>query len=370
MPKVLHLIYGDMGSPWCAGGGAVRLREIYSHFPEGWQITVATGSYPGAKGRELPRLRYIRIGSDRNYLWSRLTYTWEARKLVRQMRPDLVVEDFSPYSPVLAARYCDCPSVAVVNVLPGWNAVRHIGPMGFAAMFAEMDLHSTYRHFIAGSQSVYRELKDKARLDSDVVMIPNGIDPYFLEPHDTPEENFILFVGRLDIYQKGIDTLLNAFKLISQNNYDIRLKIAGDGPDSKRIERMVKNLWLTNKVDLIGHVGLERRELYRRCLFVAMPSRFEGFGLVALEAQACGKAVVGSRIPGLDEAVRNSQTGFLGRPHNFLSLCGFMSHLIRESWIRGLMGANGRSWASRFSWDESAKKQVEFYERVLGERRD
>ncbi|MBV6343509.1 glycosyltransferase family 4 protein [Candidatus Magnetobacterium casensis] len=311
-------------------------------------------------------MRYIRLGSDRSYLLSRITYTLEARKLVRQMKPDLVVEDFSPYSPVLASRYFDGPSIAVVNVLPGWNAVRHIGPLGVVSLFAEMDLHSTYRHFIAGSQSVYRELTEKARLDSDVVLIPNGIDPYFLEPHDTPEENFILFVGRLDIYQKGIDTLLKSFQLLSEEHPEIRLVIAGDGPDEGKVKRLIRDLGLEGKVDMVGHVGLERRELYRRCLFAVCPSRFEGFGLVALEAQACGKEVVGSRIPGLDEAIRHNKTGLLVPPNEPLVLAGAMDCLISCPHIRKECGEQGRAWASRFSWDESARKQVEFFQGVIG----
>ena len=77
--RITHLIYDDLGNPWLGGGGAVRAREIYRRLAPRHQITLICGAYPGAPSEErVDGIRILRVGSQRSYALSRLTYALSA----------------------------------------------------------------------------------------------------------------------------------------------------------------------------------------------------------------------------------------------------------------------------------------------------
>ena len=92
-----------------------------------------------------------------------------------------------------------------------------------------------------------------------------------------------------------------------------------------------------------------------------MPSRFEGWGIVAIEAAACQKAVLGTQIPGLSDAVKHGETGILVQKDSVEALSQAITHLIHNRELRLTLGKNGREWAKKFSWEESAAQQEQFY---------
>jgi glycogen(starch) synthase len=119
-----------------------------------------------------------------------------------------------------------------------------------------------------------------------VINIPNGVlDALFaLKPE---EKGFILFLGRIDMYMKGLDILIEAFSRV--HDRDVSLKTAGSGKKAylKRLGRVVLDYGLENRVEYLGRVKAEdKRELLRTWLFVVMPSRFEGWGITEAEANA------------------------------------------------------------------------------------
>lgn len=365
--RILHLIYDDIDNPWLGGGGALRTKEVYRRFTPDWQITVVTGSYPGAKSYKEGNISYLRVGSNRNYFLSRVSYTYEARKLVQQEEYDLLVEDFSPYSPCLAARYTSKPAVAVIQNIFGIHATRHLGPLGLVAMVAERQMFSLYQNFVTVSETINRRTRAFASANAQIAFIPCGVDDYLFEPYETQEEPFILFLGRIDIYQKGLDILLSAFAELAPKYPWLELYIAGSGKDEKKLNRLIKSKpQVANRIRILGRVvGLPKRELIRHSILVCVPSRFESWGLVAIEANACGKSVVGSHIPGLNEAVRHGETAFLVPPENPHFLATALVQLIAAPELRRKLGENGRTWAMRFTWQKTAETQQIFFQELI-----
>ncbi len=92
-----------------------------------------------------------------------------------------------------------------------------------------------------------------------------------------------------------------------------------------------------------------------------MPSRFESWGIVSLEASACEKPVIGTKIPGLCDVIKNGETGILIAPNNSTELYQAMMRLVEDKHLRKKFGKSGRSWAKNFNWDSAAKKQEKFY---------
>ena len=108
-------------------------------------------------------------------------------------------------------------------------------------------------------------------------------------------------------------------------------------------------------------------ELLRRSLFVCAPSRYEGWGIAAVEASAAGKAVLGSRIDGLRDAVRDGETGVLVDPGSVDHLEQGMRRLLDDPPLRRSLGEQGRIWARRFDWDRVALDQEAVYLRAAAE---
>jgi glycosyltransferase involved in cell wall biosynthesis len=202
------------------------------------------------------------------------------------------------------------------------------------------------------SPSLLQDTSPLTSPDARATVIPNGVSAQFLavEPREEP---YILFLGRLDTYTKGLDILLEEYAPFARSHPDIRLVIAGDGPDMERLKALaVRAPEVRARVEFVGRVsGQAKTDLLAGCLCVAMPSRFEGWPLVAMEAAACQKPVVGSTARGLSDAVVDGQTGLLvdtGRPG---ALAGALQRVVEDPALRRTLGTAGRERARGFTWD-------------------
>jgi glycosyltransferase involved in cell wall biosynthesis len=236
--------------------------------------------------------------------------------------------------------------------------------IGFFPFLSERAILKTARNVITSAKSIREEI-EKRYADKRVKNIPNGVSEEFfaLDPEEKP---FILSLGRIDIYMKGLDLLLEAFSRMRNISFSLKIAGAGKPSDMKRLTDLIKRLNLENRVEYLGRVEeQEKLELLRTCLFLAMPSRFEGWGITAVEANAAGKAVLGTKVSGLTEAVDNDQTALLVEPQRVDALAAAMDFLIENEDERRRLGRQGREWAKKFSWEAIAEEQLAFYRTVL-----
>ena len=113
--------------------------------------------------------------------------------------------------------------------------------------------------------------------------------------------------------QKGVDVLVDAFHDVRRRCPSARLIVIGEGPLEGALREHIRQTGLDGAVTLTGWVA-EGRSLMPACDVIAIPSRWEGFGLTALEAMACSLPVVASRVDALPEIVADGRTGLLGAP--------------------------------------------------------
>ncbi|WP_423792556.1 glycosyltransferase family 4 protein [Methanocaldococcus indicus] len=183
------------------------------------------------------------------------------------------------------------------------------------------------------------------------VVIYNGID---IEKYkNLGDENYILYVGAF-LKTKGVDILAEISKEL---NY--KFIFIGDGPLFNKVKKIVKdNVILLGKKqhsEVINYLG--------RCSFVAVPSRIEGFGLVALEGFASYKPVVAFNRYGLRELITNNYNGFLA--NNKEEFKEYIITLMEDENLRKTLGKNARKTAEKFSWKKTAEKVREIYEKVI-----
>ena len=153
---------------------------------------------------------------------------------------------------------------------------------------------------IANSDAVRRELLSRNLSIRRLEVVPNGVDlDAFCVSECDPEGDYVLFVGRL-VAQKGIDVLLRAFAVLLREVPEAQLIITGDGGLELYLKRLMRYLGLHDNVSFIEwKSGSELVTLYQHAQVVVIPSYFEPFGIVALEAMACGRPVIASNVGGL-----------------------------------------------------------------------
>jgi glycogen synthase len=287
MLRVLHCIYDDPSNPWVGGGGAVRVGELYRRLAGEVEATVATGSFPGAHEEERDGVRFRRLGAEHPYAWSRLSYGRAANALLRSAEFDAAVFDFSVYTPILVPR--DRPVGITVHHVTGPTASQRWGRVaGRALAGVERRMLSRARVFSATSAATHAELRALLPAVARIVDVQAGVPDELFELR-REAGGYLLFFGRLDWFQKGLDVLLDAVSLLAAADPATRLWIAGRGKDAARVEAEVRARGIGDHVRMLGPVSdAERMRLFASARLLLMPSRFEGFGMVAAEAMAAG----------------------------------------------------------------------------------
>ncbi|MEG3879852.1 glycosyltransferase family 1 protein [Microcoleus sp. herbarium7] len=189
-----------------------------------------------------------------------------------------------------------------------------------------------------------------------------------------PETKVVLYVGRFDP-RKGIETLVRAVSLSAlRGKADLKLIIGGgwregecDGKERDRIGSIVAELGLSDITSFPG--GLSREILpayYAAADVCVVPSHYEPFGLVAIEAMACSTPVVASDVGGLKYTVVPGETGLLAPPKNEAAFAGAIDRLLVDSVWRQQLGQAGRARVQTyFSWDGIASQLSKLYTQLL-----
>jgi glycosyltransferase involved in cell wall biosynthesis len=188
-------------------------------------------------------------------------------------------------------------------------------------------------------------------------------------------EKIILYVGRFD-ERKGIETLVRAFALLrkEQNFENLKLLIVGgssanmpDGEERERIEHIVNDLGVKESTIFVGRIGHDILPLYYTAADVCViPSHYEPFGLVAIEAMACGVPVVASNVGGLRFTIIPEETGLLVEPKDIEAFAnGIHRILFDELWVRKIRKQASANVNQRFSWTGVTIQLSELYRHVL-----
>ncbi len=204
-----------------------------------------------------------------------------------------------------------------------------------------------------------------------IVEIPFGVDDMFI-PQDkdkelmgrwgiTYDELVVLFVGGLE-YFKGVDCLIKSIPFLKGK---VKLLVVGDGPLMDSCKRLVDNLKLSNKVLFAGFAAEEELVKYYNLSDVfILPSidRSEAFGIVLIEAMACGKPVISANLPGIRTVIDEKYNGFLVAPGSVPDIAKKIQMLLDSGELRRRFGQNGRRKVlERYNWDEVGKKLNEVY---------
>ena len=196
-----------------------------------------------------------------------------------------------------------------------------------------------------------------------VEVIPNGVDASMLRFSDNPRlPNSLLSVGRLEA-RKGLQFLLDSLALVVRQIPEVHLYLIGQGSLRRPLERQVDALGISRNVTFLGRVSDEElAQWYNQVSAAVVPSVFEGYGLTAVEALACGTPVIATRSDGLKELIADGENGLLVDYGQTEEMAAAICALLSDKDAREKMAGNARDRASKLSsWDDVAHRLRELY---------
>jgi phosphatidylinositol alpha-1,6-mannosyltransferase len=214
-----------------------------------------------------------------------------------------------------------------------------------------------------------------------ITVITNGVDTHRFQPgmrceeiidrHGLMNRRILLTLARLD-ERKGQDMLIQALPQIRAAVPDVVYMVVGEGSYENTLRRLVAKLHLEEVVIFTGAVSNEEvADYYRSCDIYAMPNRTtedgdtEGFGLVFLEAGACGKAVIGGNAGGVPDAIVHEKTGLLVDGNSPEAIAASCIRLLTETELREKFAANGLANARNNDWAIKTKAFLELCNTVI-----
>jgi glycogen(starch) synthase len=200
-------------------------------------------------------------------------------------------------------------------------------------------------------------------------VIHNGIEMPALEPRPIPlDPPRILCLGRL-VPEKGFDLAVAAFGVVLHRFPSARLVVAGDGPQEGKLKQQTIDLGLAHCVEFVGGVRPGKvADLIAQATLVLIPSRLEGFGLVALEAGSMARPVVATCVGGLPEVIVHEETGLLTESENSEALAEAIELLLEQPEKAERMGRAARERAQKeFGWERHVDAYDGLYRKLIME---
>ena len=254
---------------------------------------------------------------------------------------------------------------------PIFRTIHHIDD------FAEPRLYEFEKRAVADADhrfvvSRYWQGVLKKEYGYDSVIAYNGLDPsdFANLPERSSDKPTVLFVGGLEP-RKGLEYLVQAMETVIERIPEARLmavaKTGFRGTDEwSWFSTLGNRLGLEEHLEFFESVSQEKLlELYSECDVLALPSKTEGWGLSLMEAMACGKPVVASRVGGVPELVRDEVDGILVEPGDVRGLAGALTRLLEDPDLRRSMGVAGQNRVLEFSWDATARVVMDAYREAL-----
>jgi glycosyltransferase involved in cell wall biosynthesis len=242
--------------------------------------------------------------------------------------------------------------------------------------------HTTMNHMVTDAASVKMEAyssrkADRVIVDSmeskRIVMEKYGVDESKIRvivkegvnleefKQSSCQGNIVLFVGRLH-ERKGVDLLLPIFKEVIKEKKAI-LRIVGSGEKEKALRKQAARLGLSEDVEFLGYLpDSEMRKQYSEASIFVLPSRYEGFGIVLLEALASGLPIVATQTGISSKVVEEGKNGFLVDHKDMKEA---IVKLLNDNDLRKRMGLRSREIAENYSWSSAAKRMIAIYEELV-----
>ncbi len=356
----MHIVfssYDDINNPFYGGGGAKAIHEVAKRLTKKHRVTVFTANFRGAKEELIDGVDYKRIGPRQaSARVGQIIYQLLLPWYCHFYDFDVWIESFTPpistaFLPLVTKK----PVIGLAQLLAGNDMAKKYS-LPFK-MVEDFGLRF-YKRCIVLTQEEKEKISNKF-LRMKIFVIPNGVNEIIFNKNNSSPENIVLFLGRLDIHQKGIDLLVEAWKK-NETTQREKLLIAGNGSHSeiKQLKEMIKASGKKN-VKYLGPVsGKIKFDLFNKSKAIVVPSRFESFGITALEGMQFGKRLVTFDIKGLEWIPKRFR--FIAKSFDTDSLSEAIKSALNSNDNQKYVHES-QIYAKKFMWENISKE----YEKVI-----
>jgi glycosyltransferase involved in cell wall biosynthesis len=299
----------DAVYPWVKGGAEKRVYELATRLVKrGHEVHwYSIGWWWPEKGKKDILMDGIHLhgvsnpvelySDDRRSIKEAFIFSFKLFKPLMRENFDVIDCQGFPFFSCFTAKFHALrgKSKLIITLHEVWNDYwyEYLGKPGIFGVLVEKTMLSLTENFITVSKKTKKDLR-RIRKSEKSIVIPNGIDYEMIRGTVPSKEEYdLIFAGRL-IKEKNVDILINAVSIVGKHIPDIKCIIIGEGPEKNNLEKLVKKLQIEDNIifkgfmegysDLIGQIKSTK-------VFV-LPSKREGFGIVVIEANACGVPVV------------------------------------------------------------------------------
>lgn len=354
--------YDSTKNPYYGGGGATAIHEIASRLTKEFKVTVITGKFPKSRNEIIDGVFYKRIGfSFAGPKLGQIIYQLLLPFYGLVKYYDLWIESFTPpFSTNFLQLFTKKPVIGLVHMLAG-DDMRRKYKLPFH-LIENLGL-KTYKRFIVLSNDT-KEKIHTVNKKAQVEIISNGVNL----PKSVPkkEKKHILFIGRIEVNQKGLDLLLKAQNIVYRKT-GVKLFLAGRGiaGEERKLRQLLSRFKLKDGIKCVGKVvGKRKRYVFENAYFTVISSRYETFSIVALESLSYGLPIVCFDIDGfkwLPRTVSQKASAFDER-----KFANAMVKMVKDTNLRNKMGERAKEFSRNYSWDGVSKKYLDFIYKVTG----
>lgn len=358
-PKIIISTYDSPMNPSYGGGGATSIQVISNLLQDKYEITIITGKHEGTQSSVIGGVKYKYIGSNIHPFIDQVFFHLASLYFSITSSCDLWIESYTP--------------PAITGLIPLFSRKRVLGIMHmFPGMLMLKKYHLPFHYIDQIGLKLYKDVVVTTNIFSEKVLayspstnihiIPNGVD---LPARRPSQPKHILYLGRLDISQKGLDTLVKAHQFVhSQVAYP--LIIAGPGIKSqvKKLHKLVHSLKLEQSIRFVGQVNKYRKaRLLSEAICVVVPSRLETFSIVAAEALFYDVPLVTFDIEGLKWIPKNAR--FVAKENDISHFAKQVILACTSSQLREKVSKHSQQIRMTLDWKNIAKKYDQIIQRVL-----
>lgn len=368
--RIAHVV--STFSPHVGGMGLVCYNEAKSLAESGHEVTVFTLKYPNTvyDDAKFP-FKVVRLKP-----WLMFGDAGLVPQILQQLKNfDLIHLHYPFYGGAEWLSFSKIPLIITYHM-----DAQSTGLKGLIAkiydLFWSKFLFSKAKKIIAVDAEHFKNTKFGKDFFNKTIEIQNGVDTKIFQPHIVDLENInlanlkskkiILFVGN-PILLKRLDLLLNAMKLLVDDN--LALVVVGGGYKIEKYKQLTKDLKIENNVNFIGQCNDQQKlsDYYNIADCVVVPSDYESFSLVAVEAMACGIPVVASNVSGVASRIKSGENGFLFEKGSVESLVAEIKKVLLMSKEEKQIMSQKEvlEIKNNYSWEKHLEKLLDLYNNIL-----